>query len=259
VQKGDTVQVTYSMKNQGSAPTAVIKMAIYLSEDAAITTGDRELKKWTLPGNNLPSCALKTETVAVIIPDVSDGNYYIGVMADVEGSQAEVNEGNNTLSKPIKIGTPAWLSAYAAMSLTDEHLAVMREFRDQRLAKSPEGKLFTEMLYRHSDEALKVIMGNPELLSSARTILAANRLEILKSLRREYATLKNPDEVVAFLDAFAEKSPMSLKMLAWMVKDELLRKKNRGETLFGFRLTADQEGIASDRTHSAFTIKHTGP
>lgn len=259
VQKGDTVLVTYSMKNQGSAPTAVIKMALYLSEDATITTGDRELNRWTLPGNNLPSCALKTETVAVTIPDVSDGNYYIGVMADVEGSQAEVNEGNNTLSKPIKIGTPAWLSAYAAMSLTDEHLAVMRKFRDERLATSPEGKLFTEMLYRNSDEVLKVLMENPELLSSARTVLAANRLEILKSLRGEEAALKNPDDVVAFLDAFAAKSPTSLKMLAWMVKDELLRKKNRGEPLFGFRLTADQEGIASTHSQSTITIKRTAP
>ncbi|HOD34364.1 MAG TPA: M6 family metalloprotease domain-containing protein [Syntrophales bacterium] len=259
VQKGDTVQVTYSMKNQGTAPTAVIKMAVYLSEDTTITTGDQELKKWTLPGNNLPSCAVRTETVAVTIPDVSDGNYYIGIMADVDGSQAEVNEGNNTLSKSIKIGTPTWLSAYAAMSLTDEHLAVMRDFRDQRLAKSPEGKLLSETLYRHSDEALKVIMENPELLSSARTILAANRLEISKSLRGEEAVLRNPDDVVAFLDAFAEKSPMSLKMLAWMVKDELLRKKNRGEILFGFRLKAGQNGIASTHLQSAGAIERIDP
>ncbi len=259
VQRGDTVQVTYSMKNQGTAPSANISMALYLSSDAAVTTGDRELKRWPLPGGNLAPCAVKTETVAVTIPDVSDGDYYIGVMADVDGQQVEVNEVNNTLSKPIRIGTPGWLSAYAAMSLTEEHLAVMREFRDRRLVQTPEGRLFTGIIYRHSDEALRVLMENPELLSSARAILAANRLEISRSLKGEEAVLKNPDEVVAFLDAFAEKSPLPLKVLAWMVRDELTRKTNRGETLFGFRLTSGSGGLVATSRHHADSVWQIHP
>jgi len=257
-QAGETVQATYTMKNQGTAPSIPISMALYLSRDATIAADDQELKRWPLPGGSLAPCAVKTETVAVTIPNVADGNYYIGVVADVDGQQAEVNEDNNTMSKPIKIGAPGWLSAYAAMSLTDEHLAVMREFRDRRLAKSPEGRLFTEILYRRSDEVLRVLMENPELLSSARAILAANRLEISRSFREE-AVLKNADEVVAFLDAFAERSPLSLKILAWMVRDELIRKKNQGETLFGFRLTSGSGGLVATGWQSADSVGYIHP
>jgi hypothetical protein len=46
----------------------------------------------------------------------------------------------------------------------------------------------------------------------------------------------NTDEIVDFLDAYAKKAPPALKMLAKIVKWDMLRKKRRKELFLGFRL-----------------------
>ena len=49
-------------------------------------------------------------------------------------------------------------------------------------------------------------------------------------------TIYNTREIAAFLDAYAKKAPPKLRLLAKMVKHQMLNTQRKGQPFFGFRL-----------------------
>ena len=112
----------------------------------------------------------------------------------------------------------------------------MRVYRDEILKKSFRGRLYTKLLYRSSEKALKVLIDNPELMLAARNLIETNEDAVFEVLNGNEGVVYNTDEIIAFLNLYARKSPPALKALAKSVKKGMLRKKRRGRLFFGFRL-----------------------
>jgi len=91
---GGNFSIGYTIANIGSVSASPTKTAIYLSTDATITKGD------TLVGTDdvakLFAGQSSAETASFILPaGFKAGTYYVGVIADADGTSAELNEGNN--------------------------------------------------------------------------------------------------------------------------------------------------------------------
>ncbi len=129
-----------------------------------------------------------------------------------------------------------WGSAYDTLLSEPSDLELLREYRDQLLTKTETGALYTELLYESSEEALEVLIDHPELMSRARDLIEANREAVAEVLNGSQGVIDNTDEVVSFLEDYADVSPPALKALANMVKTEILKKQEGGETFLGFGL-----------------------
>jgi formylglycine-generating enzyme required for sulfatase activity len=135
------------------------------------------------------------------------------------------------------IAAPAgWPVAYPALFDDPSDVHAFRQFRDQILAGSPKGKIYTNLLYRSSEQALRVLLENPELMATARELAEANQGALFEVLAGGEGVVEDTAELAAFLDAFADESPPSLALLARAVKRDMLSKEERDQPLFGFRL-----------------------
>ncbi|MFX1552599.1 MAG: M4 family metallopeptidase [Promethearchaeota archaeon] len=139
-------------------------------------------------------------------------------------------------SEPTCPTIPIWETAYTTLFSTPSDLDLFRRYRDEFLAKSRRGRLYTRFLYKHSEEALGVLLSNPELMSQASYLIKANRGAVSEVVNGYEGVIYDTDEVVSFLNAYAKKSPMALKILAHVVKWEMLRKERQRERFLGFEL-----------------------
>jgi len=94
---GDSVTVSYTVKNDGASEAASSSTAIYLSKNINISSDDTKLATvstaaiaagGSLNGNS-------TFTVDVSTLSLSNGTYYIGVIPDDGSTVSELNEDNN--------------------------------------------------------------------------------------------------------------------------------------------------------------------
>jgi hypothetical protein len=70
----------------------------------------------------------------------------------------------------------------------------------------------------------------------AKVLIEPNGDAVLDVLDGYKGIINNTDEIVAFLDAYAKKSPLILKIFSYVVRWDMLRKQKRGDFFFGFRL-----------------------
>lgn len=97
--------VHYSVTNISSGSTPAGVVGFYLSTDADIGPSDRYLGSLTLSNVIGGHTQLDVATYVRLPSDVSPGDYYIGIMADENGSIVETNEGNNfSAGVPLTIG-----------------------------------------------------------------------------------------------------------------------------------------------------------
>lgn len=93
MQAGETIVVYYDVDNLGTALAPASNTGIYLSGDSTITTSDLLLSVDQIgsisPGNWLDS------ELTIVVPDLSPGAYYIGVIPDYDNFIGELNELNN--------------------------------------------------------------------------------------------------------------------------------------------------------------------
>jgi hypothetical protein len=129
-----------------------------------------------------------------------------------------------------------WGAAYAALFESTSDLETLREYRDEILSKKARGRLYRKLLYKNSEEALEVLLDNPELILQAKYLFETNKDAVFDVLNGKKGVIHNTDEIIAFLKAFAKKSPPRLKALAKLVKKGMLRKKRKGKLFLGFRL-----------------------
>ena len=92
-----TVDVTFDVRNQGSATAyAPFKVSVYWSIDPIIDTGDDVLAD-TIKSNNIPVGYYATFPMTVTLSSgLAQGQYYIGIIADVDGVVPENDKTNNS-------------------------------------------------------------------------------------------------------------------------------------------------------------------
>ena len=129
-----------------------------------------------------------------------------------------------------------WGPAYDTLFRHPSDLTLLRQYRDEFLIKTTKGKLYTKLLYNLSEEALQVLLQNPELMMEAKHLIEANKGAVSEALNGYVGVIYNTDEIVSFLKAYAKKSPPDLKLLANLIRWEMLMKQKQGEPFLGFRL-----------------------
>ncbi|MBC8229524.1 hypothetical protein H8E77_08260 [bacterium] len=129
-----------------------------------------------------------------------------------------------------------WSEAYRLLFKNLSELELFRRYRDELLVKSDQGKQYTDSLYKYSEEALSVLLNNPHLMRKAQSLIEANKDAVSEVLDGNAGVIHNTDEIISFLAAYARKSPPALKVLAHMVRKEMLKKQKQDELFLGFRL-----------------------
>jgi hypothetical protein len=102
--RGSTVTIDFTAMNIGSADARNFDIGFYLSSNDVITTSDRLLG--TNYNASAPSGSVGTFSRTLTIPnDVPPGNYYLGVVLDVNREVTELSEGAkyNGLAQPRKV------------------------------------------------------------------------------------------------------------------------------------------------------------
>ena len=133
-------------------------------------------------------------------------------------------------------GGDGWLSAYPTLLDAPSDLKMMRQYRDEVLAKSSRGRLYKGLLHRNSEKALAVLKNNPELGTRASGLIHVNKDAISDVLAGQAGIIYNTDEIVAFLGDYAQKSPPGVKFFVKMVGVAMMNKKKQGKLFLGFRL-----------------------
>jgi Zn-dependent metalloprotease len=133
-------------------------------------------------------------------------------------------------------GNGGWLSAYPTLLDAPSDLRLMRQYRDEVLAKSSRGRLYKGLLYRNSEKALAVLKNNPELMARASGLIQVNKSAISDVLAGQEGVIYNTDEIAAFLRDYAQKSPAGVKFFANIVKVAMLKHKKKNKLFLGFRL-----------------------
>lgn len=103
---GESLSVQSSATNIGTSYTGPFGALYYLSDDNTIGTGDRLIGAWLISDLG-PAAVLEDGGLQLTIPaDVTPGNYFIGVVGDVNRQVLEEDETNNSWAIPITINSP---------------------------------------------------------------------------------------------------------------------------------------------------------
>jgi len=107
---GQSIPITWGVTNRGGAPTTVAwRDRIWLTPTAGTRTGATELTALAGPEDGLAASAGYARSTSVTLPlstSVPAGDYFLLVEADGDGSQPESDEGNNRLSRAIRLTLP---------------------------------------------------------------------------------------------------------------------------------------------------------
>ncbi|QVL47963.1 MAG: hypothetical protein KFB96_20260 [Thiocapsa sp.] len=129
-----------------------------------------------------------------------------------------------------------WGDAYRALTNDPSEIETLRRLRDQVVRARPEGRMLTEILYRHADDALAVLNQQPALLRQAADLVTRHRDAVADVLDGKFGVLHESREIVAFLRRFGRQSPPMLKLLTAAIIEEMIAKQDSGEPYYGFYL-----------------------
>jgi len=120
VPKGTTVQLTATLRNDGTNAMTGLGASYYLSTDNVITANDYLVGSGSIDLGAGGSGNLSVTSAALYL---ATGDYYFGVIVDPNNSFAETNEGNNLAVSPTVItildNTDLVVSALSGPAVTD--------------------------------------------------------------------------------------------------------------------------------------------
>jgi hypothetical protein len=143
-----------------------------------------------------------------------------------------------------------WQTVYNTIFDSPSDLELLRQYRDERMTNTARGVIYKTLLYKFSEQALQVLLSNPELMSQAKVLIEANWDAVRDVLDGYEGRIYNTHEIAASLDAYASKAPPLLKLLSKWIKWGMIIKQRRGELFLGFRLKRDFVSKAIGRVKS---------
>lgn len=133
--------------------------------------------------------------------------------------------------------TSTWKTVYSRVFTSASDLALIHQYRDEYLLdKSSVGRIYVQRLYQYSDEALGVLIDNPELMSEAQALMAKNRDVLTKVLQGKSAEINNTKAVLSFIDKMATHSKGQLKELLKDVKKDMQESRRLDKEFIGIKL-----------------------
>ncbi|MFC1602766.1 CARDB domain-containing protein [Pseudomonadota bacterium] len=116
VSPGEAISVSYSIANQGNAPTTWYpNVGFYLSTDATITTADTYVTYDYAQMDYLAGGSTVNGVKTVTIPaGLAAGTYYLGAITDYNNNEPEADEGNNALA----LATPLQVASVVDLTMT---------------------------------------------------------------------------------------------------------------------------------------------
>ncbi len=99
--EGPDISFSFSLANDGTSgtiPAHLFYTKSYLSNDAVITPSDYMIFSYQNQTEMNPGSVINVTANSIDISSVPDGNYYLGVIADVNNEITESNEGNNSVT-----------------------------------------------------------------------------------------------------------------------------------------------------------------
>jgi subtilase family serine protease len=107
VEAGSALGISDTVENRGTASAAAFQVGVYLSSDADVTTADKLLGLRPVASLAIGAQSIAADSLTIPSSTLA-GTYYVGVIADVGGSVAELDELDNRLvaSAALAITTP---------------------------------------------------------------------------------------------------------------------------------------------------------
>ena len=107
INAGETLQMEYTTENNGEANSENVELSFRLSTNPIISTGDTEIGYVLAAASNRGAPWERTQSGLVIPIGTASGDYWVGVIADVNNTIPETQEGrNNYAHYPITIPPP---------------------------------------------------------------------------------------------------------------------------------------------------------
>lgn len=102
---GTSLGVHVVVTNRGTAPTPVSRLRVYLSTDAAVSTGDLLLHDGSVAA--LAAGAAQSQTLTVPVPATTPaGAYALLLVVNADGAVKESTLGNNVAAAPLSVVRP---------------------------------------------------------------------------------------------------------------------------------------------------------
>ena len=112
---GTTIVVTDTTRNAGGGTAATSTTRFYLSSNSVLDGGDVLLASRSVPA--LASGASNAASTSLTIPaTTAAGIYHLIAAADADGAVVETQESNNTLSRPLQIGSDLTVASLSVPS-----------------------------------------------------------------------------------------------------------------------------------------------
>jgi len=183
-------------------------------------------------------------TVTDVVPDCEDGSHvsdyqtaFTAIQCPVINGAASITLGEDpVLIEALSHGDDAWKKAYGILFSNPSDLERFRDFRDSILKKTGEGKIIVDLLYKNSRKALGVLLKHPELTMRASRQIKAHKDTVCHTLNGNIGVIHNSDELIAFFEAYAVKSPPPLKILVNMIKKKMSAAQKQKKLFLGFLL-----------------------
>ena len=156
--------------------------------------------------------------------------------ANLDGTGLDLFMSTDSMPMGIALAEPVWGAAYDVIFDNSSDLELFRQYRDEFLSNRTRGVTYKTLLYMFSEQALEVLLNNPELMTQAKVLIEANRDAVLDVLYGCEGIIYSTDQIAAFLNAYAQKSPPILKIMVYIIRWDMLQKQRRGVLFFGFRL-----------------------
>ncbi len=120
-------------------------------------------------------------------------------------------------------------------------LRLVREYRDKVLRRTPTGRLYVKLFYKHSLEVTAILVKNPSIAAEARYLLNVLLPKVQYIVQGKAVTISQAEieQMIVLLDAISiEAGPDLKKSIQQVIQD--LRKK-RVLNRLGIKIRSDKE------------------
>ena len=98
----------------------------------------------------------------------------------------------------------------------------LREFRDRVLMKTPEGRAYVNLFYRHSLELTSIILRNPSIATKSKTVLNTLLSKVRDAVtgKKLVVTQQQKDKIISLLNVIGkEASPALNRDIKTLMRD----------------------------------------
>jgi hypothetical protein len=236
---GSTHRVTVQLNTTGTLASAVTVDVVDLLTGSATEGAGNDYTYTTPTSVTFPigsvDGATRTVALNILDDDRPEGDETINLQLQNVTSPATILPGGESHQVTITVND-MWETVYNTLFDSPSDLELFRQYRDEILSNTTKGVIYKTLLYTFSKQALHVLLSNPKFMYQAKVLIEPNYGAVLNVLGGYKGIINNTDEIAAFLDAYAKKSPLILKIFSYMVRWDILRKQIQGDLFFGFRL-----------------------